>query len=213
MSDTFETISASTIQRYSERFKSLGDDVRTLGWGSVEQQRIRFAQLFRAVDIPGHSLLDIGCGFGDLKGFCEETGRPPKTYIGWDLNADLINAARSRHPSTQFRVFDLLTAPQVEPTAQIGVMLGLLNFNLKGRHDNVDYSKRMIHKAFQVVTEALVVDFLSTCKTPDYPEEDFVFYHDPGEMLAFALELTPNVTALHDYPPIPQKEFMLVLSK
>ena len=59
----------------------------------------------------------------------------------------------------------------------------------------------------------LVVDFLSTSLTPDYPKEDAVFYHDPEKMLSFALGLTPNVTLIHDYPPIPQKEFMLVLHR
>jgi hypothetical protein len=69
----------------------------------------------------------------------------------------------------------------------------------------------MIQKAFSSVSETLVVDFLSLYRTPDYPEEDFVFYHDPSAMLTFALSLTPNVRLIHDYAPIPQKEFMLVL--
>ena len=69
----------------------------------------------------------------------------------------------------------------------------------------------MIKKAFSAVSETLVVDFLSLYRIPDYPKEDFVFYHDPSEMLAFALELTPNVRLIHDYEAIPQKEFTLVL--
>lgn len=43
--------------------------------------------------------------------------------------------------------------------------------------------------------------------------EDFVFYHDPAEMLNYALTVTPDVTLHHNYLPIPQKEFMLVLYK
>lgn len=213
MTDPFETISASTIERYSKRFRRLGQDVRTLGWGNVEQQRIRFAQLFRVLDLEGRSILDIGCGFGDLKDFCDEMRCSPARYIGWDINSDLIKAAKKRHQDAELRVYDLLNASEIQPEAEIGVMLGLLNFNLKGAFDNVEYSKHMLRQAFEAVTESLVVDFLSTQMTPDYPREDFVFYHDPTEMLAFALELTPNVKLIHDYPPIPQKEFMLVLSK
>ena len=92
-------------------------------------------------------------------------------------------------------------------------MLGLLNFNLSGTCGNVDYSMMMIEKAFSCVKETLVVDFLSSHTDPNYEKEDFVFYHNPEEMLKFTLELTPNVSLFHDYPPIPQKEFMLILNK
>jgi len=63
------------------------------------------------------------------------------------------------------------------------------------------------------VRELLVVDFLSLQYAPNYPKEDFVFYHDPLKMLEFAFELTPNVLLKHNYAPIPQREFMLYLYK
>ena len=66
---------------------------------------------------------------------------------------------------------------------------------------------------FSHIDETLIVDFLSTNLTSDYPKEDFVFYHDPQEILEFALTLTDNVKLVHDYLPIPQKEFILILSK
>jgi hypothetical protein len=59
----------------------------------------------------------------------------------------------------------------------------------------------------------LVVDFLSTYRTPDYPQEDFIFYHDPKIMLDFALNLSANVVLKHNYAAIPQKEFMLFIYK
>ena len=71
----------------------------------------------------------------------------------------------------------------------------------------------MIKNALSLVKEALIVDFISTRKDSDYPEEDFIFYHNPAKVLKFALELTPNVQLIHDYSPIPQKEFMLILKK
>lgn len=213
MKEPLVEISKSTVRRYSKRFKSLGYNVRTLGWGTEEQQQYRFEQVVCAVDVNDKSVLDIGCGFGDLKTYCDEVKQTPSSYIGWDINPDLIDTASLRHADAKFYVVDLINNADFIPTAQVGVMLGLLNFNLKGVHDNIDYSRKMILNAFKCVTETLVIDFLSTNKTPDYPSEDFVYYHDPAEMLRFALELTPNVKLLHDYSPIPQKEFMLILSK
>jgi SAM-dependent methyltransferase len=213
MTDPLETISASTIKRYSDRLHTLGTDVRTLGWGSEYQQRLRFAQVLRSTLVAGRSVLDIGCGFGDLKTFLDEMDSGIERYTGWDINAELIQAAAARHTESEFQVVDLLSCQAVKPTAEVGIMLGLLNFNLKDTYDNVEYSKRMIDRALQAVTETLVVDFLSSHKAPDYPSEDFVFYHDPTEMLSFALTKSSDVALLHDYAPIPQKEFMLILRK
>jgi hypothetical protein len=92
-------------------------------------------------------------------------------------------------------------------------MLGLLNLNFHEDFDNLTYSKLMITNAFSAVNELLIVDFLSNRLTPDYPKEDFVFYHDPAKMLDFALTLTPNVVLKHNYAPIPQREFLLALYK
>lgn len=211
MSEILRKIAKSTVARYSDRYQKLGRNVRTLGWGSEEHQRYRFEQVLRAVSLKGKNVLDIGCGFGDFLSSCSDAGCKLECYTGWDINPDLIAEAKLQHPSSTFYVLNLAEQKELNSVAAVGVMLGVLNFNFKEAYDNMAFSKMMIQKAFSTVSETLVVDFLSLYRTPDYPEEDFVFYHDPAEMLAFALELTPNARLLHDYSPIPQKEFMLVL--
>ena len=211
MNEDLFAIARPTITRYSDRYRKLGRHAHTLGWGSEEQQRYRFAQALRATALDGKSVLDIGCGFGDFLSSCSDVGCRLKDYTGWDINPDLIAEAKQQHPSSSFAVLNLAEQEELLPVAEVGVMLGVLNLNFKKAYDNMTFSKMMIQKAFSAVSETLVVDFLSLYRTPDYPEEDFVFYHNPVDMLAFALELTPNVRLLHDYVPIPQKEFMLVL--
>lgn len=211
MADQLQVIAKSTIKRYSDRYNNLGRHVHTLGWGSEEQQLCRFSQVFRATTLDGKRVLDIGCGFGDFFTSCVDANYKLAHYTGWDINPDLISEARAQHSEATFEVMNLAERSVLPPVAEIGVMLGVLNLNFQGDYDNLEFSKMMIKKAFSAVSESLVVDFLSTCHTPDYPKEDFVFYHNPAEILTFALELTPNVRLLHDYAPIPQKEFMLVL--
>lgn len=211
MTDELYSIAVSTVERYSERYNKFGRHVHTLGWGSVDQQNYRFSQVFRAVGLEGKSVLDIGCGFGDFLSNCSSLRCEVSSYTGWDINPDLIAEAKKLHNNHTFSVLNLADVDDLAPVAEVGIMLGVLNLNFKKTYDNITYSKMMIKKAFAAVSETLVVDFLSLYRTPDYPEEDFVFYHNPADMLAYALELTPNVRLLHDYSPIPQKEFMLVL--
>jgi len=138
-----------------------------------------------------------------------------KQYIGWDINKDLINEARQRYDDkkVKFDIVDLTTECENEIVADIGVMLGVLNLNFKEKMNNYEYSKLIINNAFNKVSKVLIVDFLSTQFTPDYPKEDFVFYHSPAEVMKIALDITPNVVLNHSYLPIPQKEFMLFLYK
>ena len=211
VTEELKYILSSTIARYSERYKKLGRNVRTLGWGSEEQQYHRFMQAQRVIPIEGKRILDIGCGFGDFLACCRAEEIYPRHYIGWDINPDLIAEASQQHPDSTFDIVNLAELEVMDPVAEVGVMLGVLNLNFKNSYDNFEFSKMMIEKAFSSVSEALVVDFLSIYKTPTYPAEDFVFYHDPSAMLGFGLSLTPNVSLYHDYSPIPQKEFMMVL--
>jgi len=213
MKSNLKNISDQTIKRYSDRYKKTGRSVESLGWGSVEQQECRFEEVLKCTNLHNKSILDIGCGFGDFHLFIESRNVDYKNYIGWDINKNMISEAnRNIHPKARFKVADLLCEESSIQT-DIVIMLGLLNFNLKNEFDNMEYSKKMIKNAFFHCNERLIVDFLSSNLTMDYPKEDFVFYHNPGEVLNFALSLTKNASLIHNYRPIPQKEFLLVLEK
>ena len=204
-------IEQETIKRYSDRYKDLGKNVRTLGWGSDAQQEYRFLQVVKNVDFSKKSVLDIGCGFGDLFSFLKVNSIEIEKYVGFDINRDLIVEAKKVHKDGEFFLGNVLE--QEDAICDIGVMLGVLNFNLKEKMDNLEYSKNAIKRAFNLVNETLVVDFLSSYLTPTYEREEQVFYHSPLELLEFAFTLTPNVKLIHNYKPIPQKEFLLILEK
>jgi len=218
MKGSLNGISNLMIERYSKRYKELGYNIKTLGWGSIEQQKHRFKQAIDQICFTeGKTILDIGCGFGDFSALLIEEKKSFKSYTGWDINPDLIKEARNiwKNKSNQieFEVINIGENIATNNKFDIGIMFGVLNLNLKRKYDNYEYSKLFIKNAFSVVKDVLVVDFLSTYFVSDYPQEDFVFYHDPIKMLEFALTLTSNVVLNHSYSPIPQKEFMLFLYK
>lgn len=218
MSNPIEEISKSMIERYSNRYNQMGYDVKTLGWGSKEQQVLRFRQATSTINFDQpKSVLDIGCGFGDLFALLLADKKPINKFIGWDINPDLIGEAtniwQSAEVPNEFSVINLANHICEKPLADIGFMFGVLNLNFKENFDNYTYSNLFIENAFSAIKEVLVVDFLSTHVTTDYPKEDFVFYHDPIKILEFAFTLTSNVVLKHNYAPIPQKEFTLFLYK
>ena len=201
------------IDRYSTRLRRFGADPRALGWDRKESQSARFEAAARAVSFAGRSVLDIGCGLADFGDFLHaDRIRAPCSYSGVDINPDLIEVCRQRHPTDTFEVRNVLCQPFGEEQWDIVTMFGLLNLRFR-EFSNEEYAREFITEAFRICGEALIVDMLSARTDVAYPPEDFVYYYQPTTMLNFALGLTPHVTLLHDYPSIPQREFMLVLRK
>lgn len=200
------------IARYSGRLAKFGDDPRTLGWDTRQNQRRRFAAALDLSDPAGKKVLDIGCGFADFLSYLKSEGRPPRSYKGVDINPDLLEVARRKHPNASFETRNLLTRPYPSPVCDVGYMFGLLNLRVKSP-PNKAYAAALIRAAFAACGEALVVDMLTAERDPAYPKEDFVHYYDPGWTLRLALEITPHAALKHDYASIPQREMMLCLRR
>lgn len=206
-------IEHAAVERYAARLHRYGADPRALGWDTRQNQWARFAAVTQLVDLHGRSVLDIGCGFGDLHAFLEERAVGPAAYHGIDINPALLDvAAAARGPNATFERRNLLLDPYEAPVADVAVMLGLLNFRL-AEVGNYEFAEALLRAALAASREGLVVDFLSAERDPSYPEEPFVFYYEPDRILRLALSLTPRVILKHDYPSIPQREFMVWLQR
>lgn len=209
-------VAKAAKERFLKRYELHGFSPLSLGWDSTQSQQVRFRKLISAINFDSKSILDIGCGFGDLCAFLISEGIEYKTYLGWDIVEPFILEARNRFDPSRnnFELCDITSFEySLGSAADISVMLGLLNWNLGSRELNIEYTQKMIQRAFDLAKECCAVDFLSSHLSPFYPVESNVFYHDPSEVIRIVSSLTSNFRILHDYPPIPQKEFMLILFK
>ena len=217
MDSEYRKINNDIIRRYSKRLDHYGYNVKTLGWGSTDQQEYRFRQFSRLFEnSKNKTITDYGCGFGDFYFHLKRNKINFKKYIGVDINPNLIQEAKKRNvdeKDADFLISSLNEKLINLPISNIGVMIGVLNLNFEKKISNMNFSKNLISNAFENVDEMLIVDFLSSYTTPLYPKEEFVYYHDPAEMLEFGLTICENVELYHNYQPIPQREFILCLKK
>jgi SAM-dependent methyltransferase len=65
------------------------------GWGGYYHRRL--TQVYETLVAPGQSVLELGCGRGDLLAAVK-----PSVGIGVDFSEEMIHAARRRHPDLQF---------------------------------------------------------------------------------------------------------------
>ena len=190
---------AESRARYAARLQRFGHDPRSLGWDK-RQHRLRYAALLDPWPRAGLSVLDVGCGFGDLAGFCAATGRD-LAYTGIDLSPELIATGRAAAPGRDLRVWDWEVdgAP-----GRFDVILasGLFHHRLD---DSEGFIRDMLQRFRAAAMMGFAVNFMSTTAERRYPH---LHYADPAAMLAQGLALSRRVLLRHDYMPF---EFTLVV--
>jgi SAM-dependent methyltransferase len=193
---------ADTRARYEARYREFGYDPRTLGWHKG-RQRVRFAAALEALGTQFGSLLDVGCGFGDLFGYLRDRGWQGN-YLGLDLCPELLDEGRKRFGprGAQFECIDL-SGESLAYSADVAVAIGIFNNRLKG--DNLEFVAQMLHAMWAHSTQAIVVDFLST--TADRPRPE-LFHADAEVILQMALGYSKRVRLDHSYMPF---EFLVAI--
>ena len=195
-----------TIKRYSTRYKKFGYSPLTLGWDKGKQN-IRFDVLTSEYDFSGKSILDIGCGFGDLNKVLQEKFDNNYIYTGVDLVPALVSEARLRYSGKnhKFIVDDFLDI-NIEEKFDYALASGVFNHSLSGA-DNYELIEATIDKALSLTDDGVAFDFLSD--KVDY-KHDHTFHSSPEKILSIAYKFSRNIILRNDYMPF---EFSIFIFK
>lgn len=186
---------ARIIERYDERLKTYGATIEALASGSDDRRKMRFNVLKEIGINDGDSVLDLGCGFGDLFAYFKEIGLNVK-YTGIDINPAIIDNAKIRFPETDFRVVDI----QEASIEKFDYVVSTSSFNLKLlNEDNYVFIENLLRKCYTVAQKGVAMDFLSSyVDFKGNPEQ--AFYYSPEKMFSIAKTITKRVCVRHDYP-------------
>ncbi len=162
---------------WSERTEKYGNSFKVVGW-TEESQRRRFQALGQLGDLNHSSLLDVGCGRGDLYNFLSNNDLDID-YTGFDLSPEMISFCHNLFPeeTDRFQVYNILeeTPPRRYDYATcIGVL------NQVTSPESPDFAETFIRRLYELVDKAVAVSITSLFaprKTPD------TFYFDPADML------------------------------
>jgi hypothetical protein len=169
-----ETSDTASITAYHQaRIASYGlRSSMALGWNTNSSQRVRFDVLASIANLTNQSVLDAGCGRGDLRVHLG-LRYPGITYTGIDQMEPFINLARKQYghiPRTTLQLGDLFT--DTLPPSNYVLASGTLNY--KSTHPRYIY--QIIGKLFACCTKGLGFNLLSRIG------------HPPGDLCAYAPE-------------------------
>lgn len=169
-----------------------GGTVEALGWLDDRSQTQRFAALAEVGDLSGGSVLDVGCGHGNLKGYLDQRFHG-FSYIGIDQMPEFIAEARSlygQRPNCYFSLADF-TALEL-PRADYVFASGVLSY----RCEEKDYYFAMIGRMYQAADKALAFNMLDAAKFPQHP---LLTGHDSAAVNAYCNSLSPAVRLVRGY--------------
>jgi len=192
------------VDRHCDALLRHGYHPHALYWSSRKIQWLRFEQLLGIGIKPGTTLLDFGCGFGDLLDFLTEREIDHGNYLGLDLSPELIDTARKRHPEAEFfegELFDLDPKPK---SFDVALLSGALNEALE---DDGRYAKRVIARLFESARHGVAINLLDATHPQTGSRPDLQSF-DPEQMAAWGRLLTPNTTLIRGYL---ENDFTLLL--
>lgn len=183
---------------YSRKLVEHGDTPRGVDWNSAEGQQLRFAQLLKLLDgAEGFSVLDLGCGYGALVEALQ--ARFARfDYLGLDVSADMVEAARRRFPGgghVRFEVGNRVPAP-----SDFGFASGIFNVRMQRNPDEWrGYVNDTLDALHAMSLRGFAFNCLTSYSDADRQRDD-LHYADPCELFhRCKTRYGRNVALLHDY--------------
>lgn len=185
------------LNRYYNRLNEFAYNPKTLGWSDDKNKQLLRFQI--AIDseqfckTPIQSVLDIGCGFGDMGGILLKERYPHIKYTGIDINEQLVEEGNRQFPFLDLRVGNVLKMDLEK--YDLVCASGLFNYALK-YEDQIAYMDTMLNKFYSLCNKAVAVDFLSTYVDFMHPDS----YHTKIEdVFHIAKKLSKRVVIRNDY--------------
>ncbi len=173
------------IERHRHSLARFGYSPHALYWESREAQEMRFKVLSEIGIMAGDSLLDVGCGFGDLYDWLISHDLPVD-YTGIDLSMEILDKGLDIHPTLNLQQGELFDFDW-------SLLSGTLSWCLK---DEGDYARRVIRRMFELCRKGVAFNLLNS-RTFDAANMGDIYAFDPAKIMKFCRDITPYCE-LHD---------------
>lgn len=169
-----------------------------LDWAGPETQRARFQILTKYVDFNGRgvvkTLLDVGCGLGDLVGFLRHKNLKVD-FTGVDVLEEMLTRARKTYPDERFVQADIFCDESALAGEMFDIVFcsGALNLDLG---NNMEFIRTALPGMLARAREFMVVNFLHSRKPVFGPK---YFTYSPEEVIEIIQPFCKTVRLVDDY--------------
>lgn len=173
------------------------------------KQTLRYAKLLAGAKLEGASILDVGCGFGDLFGFLRTSGLTNFRYVGIDAVPEFVAEAQRRFtdPRASFLQMEF-PATFDGPRFDIVVASGAFSLNTGQSYgQSLAFVEDALNAMLNLSKEYACADFITN--QVDFRRDHLVYYR-PQDLLGIAQKLTRRFVVEQDVFPF---EYLVKLYK
>ncbi len=182
------------IDRQRDALTRYGRGPGALCWSSRSVQEIRFRWLAAIGIADGDSLLDVGCGFGDLDSWLRRHGIETD-YTGIDLSPDLISECRKMHQGLAFFCGDLFEMDFLPAAFDWVVASGTF---AEALNDDGAYARHVIARMYALCRRGVAFNMLDVRHAWTASRWDLQSFQ-PLEILEFCHRLCPDSSLRDGY--------------
>lgn len=194
--------------RHNHSVNLFGYNYKALFWTSAKIQEIRFKMLAQILN-PSVSLekplsiLDVGCGFGDLKPYLESQGFE-FNYTGIDISPSIVQSAGFKYPNIkiyQGDIFDFKIADnQFDYVLLSGALNEVVETELEGLAGDVGrYAKAVIKEMYRITRCGVAFNLLDARNPKIAQSSEDLQSFLPHEILAYCNTFANHVKINDDY--------------
>lgn len=169
-------------------------NAKKLAWESTYNQLVRFQALVDNVNLNEKSILDVGCGLGDLYDYLERQGIDVH-YTGVDILDVMIENAQKKHPGADFIKTDIFKSSDVFDGRKFDVVYASGTFNLK--LGNNEKFIEDIARVFSTLSREVFAFNLLHERSSD--PIDTYYYTHPEKVLPVLKKYSSDVKVIDDY--------------
>ncbi|HUP22833.1 MAG TPA: class I SAM-dependent methyltransferase [Thermoanaerobaculia bacterium] len=184
---------------YTARLLERGEGAEGMDWRDRASQHLRFERLLAHLPpSPGDSLLDVGCGSGELLAFCRARGWKPE-YVGIDVSEEMVAACNRRFGAGSAATTTL--AQLIREGRRFDLVLASGTFNVRQLTPHDEWRRYFHHSVtemFALARRGAAFNIMSS--RVDY-RHDHLYYAQVDEMAKLADACgTRDFVVDHGYP-------------
>jgi len=184
------------IQSYQRMFAKYGANPKALRWKDQGSIQRRFTAIARELNLPWKTVLDVGCGYGDMYEYLIGKFKGIK-YTGIDMVKEFVDVAKKRFPdaNVKFECRNFFETPGDEKY-DVVICSGVLN----SAFENPDeFRKKAIKELFNIANKVLVFNIAGAYPQPVNKKGSSIYYSDALDILRYCCSLTSRVVYNHAY--------------
>lgn len=186
----------SVIEYYTDKIKKHGPNSQGVDWNGKDSQYLRFdilSNIFR--DKSNFSLLDYGCGYGELLSYLHAKDYKNIKYMGFDLSNEMLSQASKKHKEGNF-----INKIPNNFKVDYAILSGTLHIKLKISESKwKNHVLKTLNHLNQITDKGFSFNLLTSYSDEEY-KKDRLYYASPEYIFSYCKQnFSKDVLLDHSY--------------